>query len=104
MSEKTTSKKLDDAITIIKRLSKDVAENKKNLNKTYLNYLIIKKHLEVIFEEVKKSKNNSALFTRKQKTTFLWLVGGVVCIILFLLVFIGIKINVLPVDFIQRLL
>lgn len=114
MSDKTLSHKVDDVNVNLRKLTTALSECEKKTGKAYSNYLNIKKLIEDIMSDQKKIKSDvdflkrqkvpAGTLTRKQKTLLLWIVGAVVGIFLLMFIYIGVRLNVLPVDVIKGFL
>ncbi len=113
MSEKTLSNKVDDVNASLRKLTTVLSECEKKTGKAYSNYLNIKKMMEDIMSDQKKIKSDlefikkqratpiPSTLTRRQKTILLCIAGGVVVSILLMLIFIGVRLNVLPTNIIK---
>ncbi len=113
MSEKTLTHKVDDVNTNLRKLTTALYECEKRTGKAYSNYLNIKKLIEELISDQKKIKSDleflkkqkittsPSTLTRRQKTILLCIAGGVVVSILLMLIFIGVRLNVLPTNIIK---
>ncbi len=115
MSEKTLSHRVDDVNTNLRKLTTALSECEKKTVKAYSNYLNIKKMIEDIMLDQKKIRSDidfikkqktttGTMLTKKQKTILLFIVGGTIVSILLMLIFIGVKLNVLPTNVIKNFL